>query len=128
TPNPDYFGSASLIMTVDDNGNTGSGAGTASQTVGIDVTAVDDAPVLTVPGAQSLNEDASKTFSLANGNQITVVDVDSSPTVTLSVGNGVLTLASTTGLSFTAGDGTNDAAMTFSGTPAAITTALNGLL
>lgn len=127
-PNANYAGAETLSIDVDDNGNTGTGAGTASASVAITVTADDDAPVLTVPSAQSLNEDASKVFSLANSNQITVSDVDSSPTVTLTVAHGVLTLATTAGLSFTIGDGTTDATMTFSGTPAAITTALNGLL
>ncbi len=45
--------------------------------------------------------------------------------MTLSVSNGTLTLASTAGLSFTGGsDGTADVTMTFSGTAAAINTAL----
>ena len=40
--------------------------------------------------------------------------------------NGTTTLASVAGLTFTTGDGTADAVMTFSGTQAAINTALNG--
>src|SRR6185503_5193045 len=47
--------------------------------------------------------------------------------VTLSVGEGTLTLSGTTGLSFTSGDGSSDAAMIFSGTLANINAALNGL-
>ncbi len=45
-------------------------------------------------------------------------------TVTLSAANGVLTLAGTTGLTFTTGDGTADPTMTFSGTGRDINTAL----
>ncbi len=45
-------------------------------------------------------------------------------TVTLGAAKGVLTLAGTTGLTFTAGDGTADATMTFSGAASAINTAL----
>ena len=47
--------------------------------------------------------------------------------VTLNVSNGLVTLAGTAGLAFTAGDGTADASMTFTGTVAAINAALNGL-
>ncbi len=45
-------------------------------------------------------------------------------TVTLSAANGVLTLAGTTGLTFTTGDGTADPTMTFSGTGRDINAAL----
>ncbi len=88
------------------------------------------APVNSVPGAQSTNEDTAKVFSSGNGNQISITDVDAGGAnnqVTISVTNGTLTLSGITGLSFTAGDGTADATMTFRGTAAAINTALNGL-
>jgi hypothetical protein len=87
-------------------------------------------PVNTVPGAQTTNEDTSKIFSTANGNQIAINDADagSNPVeVILSVTNGTLTLNGTTGLTFTSGDGTVDATMTLRGTVANINTALNGL-
>src|SRR5262249_30544944 len=41
--------------------------------------------------------------------------------------DGTLTLASTTGLTFTRGTGTNDATLTFRGTPSDINAALDGL-
>ena len=88
------------------------------------------APVTTVPGAQSTNEDTAKVFSSANGNQISITDVDAGGAnneVTLSVTNGTLTLAGITGLTLTSGDGTADAAMTLRGTASAINTALDGL-
>ncbi|MBK8278313.1 MAG: DUF4347 domain-containing protein [Nitrospira sp.] len=89
-----------------------------------------DAPINAVPGAQSTNEDTNLVFSSGNGNQISITDPDSSGAsfeVTVSVTNGSLTLAGTTGLTFTSGDGTTDTTMTFRGTVANINTALNGL-
>ncbi len=47
--------------------------------------------------------------------------------MTLTATNGTLTLSGTSGLSFTVGDGTADATMTFTGTIANINTALNGM-
>jgi hypothetical protein len=47
--------------------------------------------------------------------------------VTLTATNGVLSLSGTTGLSFSGGDGTADASMTFTGTITNINTALAGL-
>lgn len=44
--------------------------------------------------------------------------------VSLSVGNGTLTLASTTGLTFASGDGTSDATVTFTGSIANVNTAV----
>ncbi len=90
---------------------------------------VNDPPVNTVPGAQNGTEDTNLIFSAGNGNAISVSDPDATVlTVTLTVTKGVLTLSGTTGLTFGAGDGTADATMTFTGTAAAINTALNGLI
>src|SRR5215510_13951111 len=41
-----------------------------------DLNAVNDAPVNTVPGAQTMNEDGTLTFSTANGYAISIADVD----------------------------------------------------
>ncbi|MEA3043358.1 MAG: hypothetical protein QOH47_1196 [Sphingomonadales bacterium] len=95
------------------------------------VTAVNDAPLDVVPGTQTINEDATRVFSAANGNAITVSDVDLGAgdlKVTLSMVNGQLTLNGTAGLTFSAGDGLDDTTMTFTGTAAVINTALDGLL
>ena len=84
--------------------------------------AVNDAPVLTVPGAQTVNED-----TLLSITGISVADVDAATgavKITMSVAQGRLTLAQTTGLTFTVGDGTSDAAMTFTGTVANVNLAL----
>src|SRR6185369_543637 len=75
-----------------------------SATRGIAITAVNDAPVNTVPGPQTAAEDTPKVFSSGNGNQISVADVDLNANqikITLTATNGTLTLASTAGLSFT---------------------------
>src|SRR5207253_3330375 len=48
--------------------------------------------------------------------------------VTLTAANGTLTLSGTTGLAFTAGDGTDDATMTFTGLISDINTALAGMV
>ncbi|MGO4643276.1 beta strand repeat-containing protein, partial [Mesorhizobium sp. 2RAF45] len=94
----------------------------------VTINGANDAPVNTVPGTQTTNEDTAKVFSSANGNQISIFDPDNTThTVTLSVPNGAITLNGTSGLSFTVGDGTADGTMTFSGTDANINAALNGL-
>ncbi len=131
-PTANYNGSDTLTIVTSDLGNTGSGGTrTDTDTVAITVTAVNDAPVNTVPAAQSVNEDSTLTFSSGNSNLISIADVDAgsgSMQVTISVSHGALTLSGTTGLSFTSGDGTADTTMTFTGTASAINTALAGLV
>ncbi|HKG60174.1 MAG TPA: Ig-like domain-containing protein [Pyrinomonadaceae bacterium] len=121
-----------VSFTADDGTSTGS----ASR--GITVSAVNDAPVNTVPGPQGTPQDTPLVFSTANGNLISVADVDAGTStiqVTLTAGNGTLTLSGTSGLSFSftdgngtgAGDGTVDATMTFRGTLADVNAALSGM-
>ena len=117
TPNANYNGSDTLQIITSDLGNTPAPAQTDSDSVAITVTAVNDAPALTVPGNQSAVETVATTLAA-----ISVSDVDfqaTSPSdmeITLAVdGIGTLSLPSTTGLTFSAGDGTDDATMTFSG-------------
>ncbi len=130
TPASNYFGVATLTVGTSDNGGSGSGGVLAdSDQIQITVASVNDAPVNTVPGAQTMREDTTLAFSIATGNQLAINDVDgSSQTVTLSVTNGLLSLAQTVGLSFSVGTGANDATMTFSGSIAAINAALDGLV
>ena len=102
----------------------------AAVTRQIVITSVDDQPVNTVPGAQSVNEDTPLVFSTATGNRISIGDVDAGSgamQVSLNAMNGTLTLASTAGLTFVTGTGNGDAAMTFTGTLANINSALDGL-
>ena len=100
-----------------------------TETVAITVTGVNDAPVNTIPAAQTADEDTVLVFSTANGNLVAVSDVDvysDELEVTLSVTKGTLTLNGVTGLTFSAG-GDGQASMTFTGTVTDINTALDGM-
>src|SRR5262249_37972947 len=98
-------------------------------TATVNVAAVNDAPVNTVPGMQTLVEDTTKTFSSANGNAIRLTDVDAGDAVVqlqLSV-MGFLTFPTTAGLTFV--NGSNGSSfMTVRGTLADLNTALDGLV
>ncbi len=99
-------------------------------TMTINVTGVNNAPVNTVPGPQSTDEDVALVFSSGNGNQISVADSDAGANpikITLTATNGTITLSTIAGLSFITGDGTADATMMFTGTLTAVNTALNGM-
>src|SRR4030095_12711373 len=128
-PTGNFNGSANLTVTTNDQGNTGSGgAQTDVDSIAITVNAVNDAPVNAVPGAQTMNEDGTLTFSTANGNAISIADVDagsSSVQVTLAATNGVLTLAGTSGLTVSRH---RTGTVTVTGTLANINTAINGLV
>ena len=100
---------------------------TAVGTVTVNVTGTNDAVVSGVPGAQNGFEDSDLVFTGAAA--ITVSDPDGgNVTVTLAVEQGTLSLSGVAGLSFSAGDGTGDAAMTFSGSIADVNAALTGLV
>lgn len=128
-PPADASGTFTLTVTTDDRGNTGTGgAQSDTDSVGIAIAAVNDAPANAVPTAQGTAEDAGFTFSTAGGNRIAVSDVDAATLrVTLAVTSGALTLSGTTGLTFASGDGTADGTMTFTGGMAAVNAALDGL-
>ncbi|MGN6370738.1 MAG: carbohydrate-binding protein [Phycisphaerae bacterium] len=90
----------------------------------------DQAPVNTVPAAQVVGKNGSLVFSTANSNLISLNDPDAGANplqVSLSVSNGTLTLGQTANLTFSVGDGTADAAMTFTGTLYDLQAALAGL-
>ena len=112
--NLDFNGSDTLTVTTSD------GSLSDTDTVPITVNAVNDAPVNTVPGPQTVAEDT--TLPIAG---VSVADVDSTTlTTTLSVTNGTLNVT-TGGGAVIAGDGT--ATVTISGTAAQINNALAGL-
>ena len=116
--------SDSFIFTVSD----GAGGTIGATTFSITVNPVNDAPVNTVPIGQSVNEDDTLVFSVANGNAITLADVDAgtnSVELTLSVTQGVLTLAALTGLT---GTGNGTASLTYTGTLTDLNAALDGLV
>ncbi|MBF0132120.1 MAG: tandem-95 repeat protein [Magnetococcales bacterium] len=92
--------------------------------VNVTVTAVNDPPVITLPAPGTVNEDQS--LSLTG---ISVADVDiagGNIQLALAVNNGIIHLATTAGLSFSAG-ANGSATMTFWGTVAQVNNALNGM-
>ncbi len=86
---------------------------------------MNDAPALTVPGEQATPANTPLPIS---GIGITDADAGSgSLEISLAAARGQLTLARTTGLTFSTGDGTLDAAMTFRGTLSNLNAALSPL-
>ena len=128
-PNANYDGLASVQIATNDLGNSGSdGAQITNNTVNIDFGSVNDAPVQSVPGAQSTAQNTPLTFSSGTGNAITVADIDAGSgelKVTLSGANGTLTLGSIAGLISVLGNGTG--AVTLVGTLPNLNAALDGL-
>ncbi|MBL8829429.1 MAG: cadherin domain-containing protein, partial [Planctomycetaceae bacterium] len=123
TPDTDFNGLASVTWTVRDPDNL-----TATGTTSVDVSAVNDAPVITGVTTVQTDEDTPVVFGAAHGNAFQVVDVDAGiVSVTLSAGNGALTLASVQGLTFVVGDGLADDTLTFTGSVSDVNTALDGL-
>ena len=143
----DFNGSDTLTIEANDQGNTGSGgAKTDLETIAITVLPVNDAPTLAVPELQTFDTTTALTFNNANGNAITVDDLDLDPlnsaggetdllkiTLTLEDAGGTtqalstLTLGSTTGLNITGFNATAGGTVTFEGTKADIEAALEGL-
>ncbi|MET0645318.1 MAG: tandem-95 repeat protein [Pyrinomonadaceae bacterium] len=126
TPAANYNGPDSFTYKATDS----AGADSQAATVSITVTAVNDAPVNSVPPAQATDQNTTLVFSPANSNAVSVSDVDAGTDplrVTLTTLNGTLTLGATAGLTFTAGDGSDDATMTFAGTLTDLNNALAGL-
>ena len=112
TGNLDFNGADTLTVATSD------GTATDTDTIAITVTAVNDAPVNTVPGAQSVAEDTLLPIA-----GVAVADIDSSTlTTTLSVSSGTLNVTAGAGVT---GNGT--ASVTITGTAAEINTALVGL-
>jgi hypothetical protein len=90
----------------------------------------DSPPTVAVPGARTVAEDGTLTFSNGVGAAITVADPDAlnlPVRLTLSAAHGTLSLAGTGGLTFTTGDGTDDPTMTFAGTLPQLNAAIDGL-
>ncbi|MBD1938669.1 esterase-like activity of phytase family protein [Microcoleus sp. FACHB-68] len=117
-------GAAANITTLGTGGLTS--FSTATETASIRVNAVNDAPLLTLPGAQTINQDTNLAIS-----GISTADIDAGTRnlqVTLSANNGTLTFSSLTGLTFSTGDGTADGSMTFAGSLTNINAALANLI
>ena len=91
---------------------------------------VNDPPVNTVPVGQVVAYGATLTFGSAGGTAISITDPDLYETaiqVTLNAPDGLLTLSTMQGLSFSAGDGVNNSLMTFNGPLVGVNAALDGL-
>ena len=116
TGNTDVTGTAAdtLTVTTNDQGNTGSGGAQQDiDTVQIDITAVNDAPVNTVPGTQTVGEET--TTSIGGISIADVDDLGANLTTRLQVSNGVLSVTLSGSASISAGtNGTGD--LTIQGT------------
>ena len=122
-------GGASTVRSFDWSVNDGASVNAQSNLVSstINVTAINNAPVNSVPGAQSVAEDTA--LSLSGTKALSVSDLDAGTlpiTVNLSVTRGTLSLGAVTGLSgdLNGADGT----LSLVGSLANINTALNGLV
>ena len=130
-----FNGAATITVTVSDQGNSGTDPGVSggpnderdSKTIFLNVTQVNTPPVNFVPGAD-VNEDTTLTFS-APANQISFADAENTGSnnyeMTLSVANGSLLLAQTTGLACRISTQTGSSTMRFQGTLPAINLALD---
>ena len=114
TGNLDFNGADTLTVATSD------ATATATDTIAITVNPVNDAPINTVPGAQSVDEDTILPIA-----GVLVADIDSSAlTTTLSVANGILNVTASPGAVVT-GNGTDS--VIIAGTAAQINAALVGL-
>ncbi|MBE9160631.1 putative Ig domain-containing protein [Nodosilinea sp. LEGE 06152] len=119
----------SLGSQADTSSNGGGTAfSSAIATSNLTINPVNDAPVTSAPGAQSMDEDTVLAFPTATGNSISLSDVDAGTApvqLTLSATNGKLQLESLDGLANVTGNGTTK--ITATGTLADLSVALNGL-
>ncbi|MCM1981745.1 T6SS effector amidase Tae4 family protein [Lyngbya confervoides] len=125
-PKLNFNGTDRLEIWVNDQSGANGEGLTATQSVALVVTPVNDAPVLTVPVGQSVGEDETLTLPA-----IQVSDVDAGDgvlEVRLAVDQGTVSLAALEGLTFTAGSGTGDRQLVFQGTLVALNQALGAVV
>ena len=119
TPLADANGTTTVTVTVSD------GQYSSSTSFTVTVQAVNDAPVLSTPGAQTVDEDSVLSFTGSAAPRVSDVDAGNAPLqLSLSVAHGSLSLGTTTGLSFITGNGSSGSSMSFNGSQSAINTAL----
>ncbi|MFN7875873.1 MAG: tandem-95 repeat protein, partial [Pirellula sp.] len=99
----------------------------ASDTDTVIITVYRDPLSSIVPGAQTVAEDATLAFNFANGNHISVTNVEGIATTRLTVSSGTLNISSLSGASIIAG-ANNSATLTLSGSEAQINDALATLI
>lgn len=117
-PGQDFVGADALSISVNDNGNSGAGGALADMnSVALNVTPVNDAPVLTAPAGYDVYSETQTSLTGLSFN-----DVDGSALlnmkITLSVSNG--TLAYTGPLVPASGNPAGDTSLTFVAAPAAL--------
>ncbi len=125
TPNENWSGNESFVYQY----TSGDGTKSYIAQISIFVAADNDTPVITVPNTQTVNEDTQLVFNSSNSNLITLADIDAGiedVEVTLSVTNGVITLAQDTGLVYTEGVN-NSSKMSIKGSLTEIQAAIDGL-
>jgi hypothetical protein len=129
TPTQDWDQADALQFTVDDQGNTGGGAASHTDTraIPIAINPLNDAPTMKAPANAATMENVALSFPAGGANEISVADVDNaSLTVDLTVTNGTLTLKPpTTGLTTVTGDNTGTVHIV--GSLASLNGVLNGL-
>jgi hypothetical protein len=124
-PSATHVASDSLSLSDSDRGDSFA----AATTVVFTVTAL-SAPAIVAPPSGTLDQNRSLVFSTSNGNAISIKGATAgsgSNSLTLSVAHGTITLASTTGLSFTTGLNGSDS-FTVTGTAANLNAALSGMV
>jgi hypothetical protein len=123
TPTAGFAGAASIGLSLRDPGDQLTG----SATVNI---AVNSPPKFTVVTPATLTENSSLTLSLAQSNAIGMIDAAAlgggNVQLSLAAAHGTLTLATTAGLTFTAG-ANHAASMTIVGSLSSLLAALDGL-
>ena len=124
TPNSGFSGSDTLAVSA--KGASVANLPTTSASLSLNV----QPPTINVPSAQTMAATAPLVFSAALGNAISITQGNAGAgliQITLSVADGTLTLASTSGLTFSQGTGTGDKVMVFTGDAADVNNALAGL-
>ena len=104
----------------------------ATASIAVTVNPVNDAPINTLPAAQTLEEDATLSFGTGTSNAITVSDLKDTSVggtdvlqTTVSVLHGTLTAVTGSGATITSNA---SASVTLAGTAAQVNAALNGLV
>ncbi len=132
TPDAHYHGNDTLEIATNDNGQNGDDPGLTGDpnneqdldTRQISISAVNDQVSSTVTSPINVNEDTAGALTLSISDIDTTLSPNGIYQVTLTATNGTTTLTTTTGLTFSAGNGDDDAVMTFRGTLDDINTAL----
>ncbi|MBI5756942.1 MAG: hypothetical protein HZA46_00325 [Planctomycetales bacterium] len=125
TAPPEFSGGASLGITTNDQGNTGSpGPLTDTDVIAITINAVNDPPVNSIPGPQATSIDMP--LILTGATALSINDLDAGTgivSVTLTAGSTATVGGDTSGLTSLIGNGTQS--VTLTGTVGAINTALS---